>query len=687
MRHSCIFALAAATALDEATHPVVKVVNMLKTMKQETQEEGEKDKELFEKMQCWCRTGRANKETSIKDGAERISALEADIEADTATVAKLENEIDSAKKGRADNKDSLSTAESMREKENSEYSKEAEDLKTSIGQLDGAIESIEKNFGADGSTLLQVRDIVRTTASKYKNMLDMDLDGIVGDLDLSDVEKQQRDRELALAELFAPQKLRGVSALNQQPANFKSYNSQSGKILGVLKQMKEGMEKNLAEAVANENSAQSNFDGLKASLLAEVNSQNQQVEDDTSSLADTRLHLENAKHDKETTTDARDADTEFLADLEKKCASSEAEYNARVKDRNQEIEALGTTLNILTSDQARELFHASLDFAQVSQHKHSTTIAKKRREAVAMLQGAIRKSNSVALMSLMVSIKIDSFTKVEKSMDELVAELKAQTEDDLTKKESCEKDIQVDNDNIKEANFQRNKEENKISDLETTVEDLTDAINKAQEEIDVAQTSVKRSGENRAAENKEYQQTVADQRATLKILQFALSKLEEVYGKYGFMQQPASGEALSSPPEAGTRAQHGDNNQVMSLMQSIITDTKMLEQESISDENDAQEEYEKLLTDSFSLIDRNRKDIVGLKERRAVTKDELATWEQDLGTTKAELDQLSKESADLHAECDFLLNNFELRKAARTEEIESIKTTKALLEGAYQSVN
>mmetsp|Transcript_37590 Transcript_37590/g.90313 ORF Transcript_37590/g.90313 Transcript_37590/m.90313 type:complete len:688 (+) Transcript_37590:83-2146(+) len=684
MRCACAFVAVASAGqldLDEQTHPVVKVVNMLKTMKSETEEEGAKDKELHDKMQCWCTTGRANKEQAIEDAGVRITELDADVEADSAGVSKLSTQIDQAKKDRADNKKSVATAESMRAKEHDEFSQEETDLSTAINQLERAIESLEKNFGEDGSTLLQVRDIVRTTAQKYRDVLDMDLDGIVGDLNLDDEAKQAQAQEVTLAEILAPQKLRKV-ALSQQPAGFKSYNAKSGKILGILKQMKEGMETKLADATSAENSAASSFNALKSSLLAEIDSQNKQVEDDTNDLTATRVHLENAKHDKDTTTAARDADTEFLADLEKQCSSADAEYNARVKDRNTELEALSAALGILTSDAARDLFHASLGFTQVSQRTSASAAKQARRQAVAFLQTSAGKANSAALLSLMVSVKMDSFTKVKKAMDEMMEELKAQNDEDLAKKESCEEEIDVNEDNAKEANVQRKKLENKISDLETTIDDLTAAINAAEKEIDEAQTSVKRVGEDRAAENKEFQQTVADQRATTKILKFALSKLEEVYGKYGFVQQPAAGEALSAPPAAGTREQHSGNNQVMSLMQSIITDTKMLEQESISDEADSQEEYEKLLRDSFALIARNQRAITDNKERRAEARNDLGTAKEDLGATMDNLEGLAKENSDLHTECDYLLKNFAIRKQARTEEIEAIKTAKAILSGA-----
>merc|ERR1719408_810269 len=42
--------------------------------------------------------------------------------------------------------------------------------------------------------------------------------------------------------------------------------------------------------------------------------------------------------------------------------------------------------------------------------------------------------------------------------------------------------------------------------------------------------------------------------------------------------------------------------------------------------------------------------------------------------------------ADLHAECDWLMSNYETRKEARTAEIEALKNAKAVLSGADYSL-
>merc|ERR1711948_27848 len=66
-----------------------------------------------------------------------------------------------------------------------------------------------------------------------------------------------------------------------------------------------------------------------------------------------------------------------------------------------------------------------------------------------------------------------------------------------------------------------------------------------------------------------------------------------------------------------------------------------------------------------------------------------AAAEEALGKATLEKKSKSKEAMatamllkDLHMECDWLLTNFETRKAARAGEVDSLKKAKAVLSGA-----
>merc|ERR1740138_777725 len=107
------------------------------------------------------------------------------------------------------------------------------------------------------------------------------------------------------------------------------------------------------------------------------------------------------------------------------------------------------------------------------------------------------------------------------------------------------------------------------------------------------QVQLKRAGEDREKQNKEFQTTVADQRETQKLLKAALAFLGDFYGKKekeALVQQ----EPVGPPPPAGFEEYKNSaaSGGVMSMIQQIITDAKAMEAETIRSEEDAQKAYE-----------------------------------------------------------------------------------------------
>merc|ERR550537_1855442 len=76
----------------------------------------------------------------------------------------------------------------------------------------------------------------------------------------------------------------------------------------------------------------------------------------------------------------------------------------------------------------------------------------------------------------------------------------------------------------------------KIDDLQTQLDDLTKAIADLHAEVAELQKQMKRAGENREIANKDFQLTVADQKATQKILTASLNVLKGFYEKYSLLQ-------------------------------------------------------------------------------------------------------------------------------------------------------
>merc|ERR1712050_294255 len=117
-------------------------------------------------------------------------------------------------------------------------------------------------------------------------------------------------------------------------------------------------------------------------------------------------------------------------------------------------------------------------------------------------------------------------------------------------------------------------------------------------------------------------------------------------------------------------------------IQQIINDAKAMEAEAIRSEADAQKAYEDFVKETNASIEAKSKDIVNKSDEKAKTEEELVETKEAKEAALLELEQLSNYNAELHQSCDFVLKNFDLRQAARDEEVEALKQAKAILSGA-----
>merc|ERR1711924_296024 len=225
----------------------------------------------------------------------------------------------------------------------------------------------------------------------------------------------------------------------------------------------------------------------------------------------------------------------------------------------------------------------------------------------------------------------------------------------------------------------------KISDLELTIKQTTEAVEALQSEISELQGQLKRAGEDREKQNKEFQMTIADQRATQKLLAQALNVLKGFYAKKAkaaasLLQQEPAG----PPPPPGFEAykKNAAAGGVMGMIQQIINDAKAMEAEAIRAEEDAQKAYEDFVKDTNASIEEKSKDIVNKSESKAKAEADLVEAKENMEAVMLELEQLANYKAELHSSCDFMMKNFEIRQTARDEEIEALKQAKAILSGA-----
>jgi len=474
-----------------------------------------------------------------------------------------------------------------------------------------------------------------------------------------------------------PNELEGAAA------GAKSYNSQSGQILGILKAQFDEMVKDLARAHKTELEAIIAFHRLRDAKGDEIKTDHKLIDDYEMKLSTTIDSSSQAKVDMEATKKTLSEDEKTLAETKEMCKQAEEEYKARVAARGEEIRAIAETIKILTSDEAREQFGKTVTFLQVDKVASGAALRQRAtRAAVELVLSVATKHKDMALASAMVRTRLDAFTKVKKMMDDMLAELAAQQKAEEEKMEFCKKEIDSTEDSIKQGKWDLEDLQEKKLELENAIEKLKDEIVTLKDEIGAMEQSLKKAGEDRKAENLVFKQAVADQRITAQILKKALARLEMQYGAK-FMQLGTHRGFAPPPPKPGAYQSKGlEAGGPMGLLTEIIKNAEQEEAKLIADEQDAQTSYGNFAQDATDTIEADRAAVLEKTELQSKTEGALSETEEAILEKETSLTKLAELLTNLHADCDYVMKYFEVRQDARAEEMDSIKQAKAILSGA-----
>jgi len=121
---------------------------------------------------------------------------------------------------------------------------------------------------------------------------------------------------------------------------------------------------------------------------------------------------------------------------------------------------------------------------------------------------------------------------------------------------------------------------------------------------------------------------------------------------------------------------------VMSMMDSLVAELEKETTVAEGNEKDAQSDYEKFMADSKAMRIDNSKLVEDKTAAKADAISATETHEENLGVAQKKLKGAQDQLGVLHQSCDWLLSNFDSRKEARSDEIESLKKAKAVLSGA-----
>jgi len=682
-----------AAAADKQTgaNPIRKIVTLLQNMQKEIEGEMGKEKELFDKFMCFCSGNNGDLTKKAADAKAAIEELSAKLKSEEAEKVQTAQELIAHKADRESAKGDLEEATMLRAKEADAYAAEKADSETNIAAMAGAIPALEKGMG--GAALLQVPG-----GDRLKKVIESS----------SHIDSNDRKNVMAFLEENG------------------DYAPASGQIVGILKGMKDDMEAELKEAIATEEKAIAGFAELKASKEQEIELATEAIEAKTSRSGEIAVSVVQTKDSLEDTTEELTDVEKLLVQLSTECKTKESEYAAKCKVQAEEVKAISEAISILNDDDALDVFKKARPSALMQEQlgflQKSDSVASKAKKAQALLSAAAKKANSSQLNLLLFTLnsklqmsqngKMQNLGTVIKMIDDMVVLLGKDGADDDKSKAFCEDELEKTADEDKAAKDKAASLAAQISEATDAVAALADEIAALEASIVELDKSVATATEQRKEEHAAFTESTQLNEAAVELVKKAQQRLQKFYNPTLYKAPPKTEMTMEEKIiDAGTFVQiksHDDEDDddssvptlpeapvafnqykkseksagVIGLMDMMIKEIETDMKDAEYEEKTSQADYGKLMAESEDTRAANSKSIVTKTASKAEVEAKLETTKEAATATDTDLSMIATALGDLHMQCDFLLQNYDLRKEARANEVESLKTAKAILSGA-----
>merc|ERR1719214_314993 len=143
-----------------------------------------------------------------------------------------------------------------------------------------------------------------------------------------------------------------ISFLSGKQNPFGDYSSSSGEIVGILKAMKDEVDKDLNGAISDEEKAAAGFEELANAKKEEISAASSAIETKTQRSGELAVSVVTTADDIEDTTKELNDLQSFLANLASQCATKKKEWDERCKVRAEEVAAISEAIKILNDDDA-----------------------------------------------------------------------------------------------------------------------------------------------------------------------------------------------------------------------------------------------------------------------------------------------------------------------------------------------
>ncbi|CAK0806916.1 unnamed protein product [Prorocentrum cordatum] len=671
----------------EDEKPLTQVVRLLEEMLKKSQAEQDKDREAYAKFKCYCDTQTEEKEKIIEEATKAIELLSAAISELQGANGELSIEAARLKKEMEANEQTREVATELRGKEEAAYLKLKDDLTANIPLLAQAIQVLGE-IGADQT--------LETSAAHEQFM-----GGFNESEALVSLESKVRTALLAAKALLKPgdqKQQRRLSALLQAPLGT-TYETQSGEIVGILREMKETFEENLAEATAAEQAAVKAhlaFIQTKEEEYAKLEIADDDVQDtmgtNDGSLAAKKTQLEVEVQSK---ADAED----FLSKLGPMCSDKATDYEARKLFRANEQAAISEAIALLNSDAAYKIASATASLGggappskgappRLLQLGRSSTSAVRQRVEGLLAQAAAR-ARSARLRRVVASLSAGNpFDTVLAEIEKIQALIQEEGRVDAEQKAWCEGERETNERNLDLKKKDIETLNGDISELVERIENpetgLKASIAIKEEELVENTEAMKEATDQRRTENLDYQGLVANTSEARALLAKAIAMIESYYAA-AYKEATAALQEDPAPPETWEDGKIGTQEkgtEVVTMLKFLLGEVEKEESSAHQTEQKAQSDYEGDMTQLKQTEADLQDALAGLQEELAEAEKTLVNKRSELAQTIKDKDAIIAYLEQIKPGCDFIITNFDTREQYRATEASALERAVELLQAS-----
>jgi len=665
-----LLGLVAADA--DGTNPIAKVLELMDDCSAKVKADGEAEAKAYKEYYEWC-------DDASKDAGFAIKTLKAEQEKLTASVTKLTSDIEVGTSKIEDLAAAIATSEkeladatSVREKEAADFAAAEAELVEGVDTLGRAVGILEREMAKNPAAFAQI-DVssfnklvgaigVITDAAAFSSSDKSKLVALVQSQDSSDDDDEEQ----------------GAPAPN-------SYESHSGGIVEVLTNMKEKAEGELSELRKAEENTAHNFNMLKKSLEGQIGADTKDMEEEKTAKAEAEEQKSTDSGDLAMTEKDLAQAQATLAKTAHDCLQTAADYESTVASRQEELKVIATAKKILQETTSGAVSQ-SYSFLQLS-----TRADLMKKEVITAVQGLARKSHSAALAQLASKISVvmqyggahqaDVFAKVKGLINDMIAKLEKEAEEDATEKAYCDEELA--------------KTEAKKQELDDDIAKLTSKIDQnaaksaqLKEEVKAAQAALAALAKEQAEMDKLRQEQNANYKTAKKDLELglggvqkALETLREYYGGAALLQGESFGSFMQQPaaPKKHEKSA-GAGGSIIGILEVCESDfSKNLAAEEAA-ESDSADQYETTTQENKITKTTLNQDVKYKTQEFKGLDKEIAELSADKETSATELAAVMEYYGKIKDRCIAKPETYEERTKRRAAEIEGLKQALQILE-------